>query len=160
MLDNLFKFLNKDILGKSWEKEETHPFFGDVVLFQFKDSKKDYWECEVECDGAPVSIGVDVPEDKRLTDKHVEFARQILSDLDATFELARTILCLEFETNYDRVFPEDWREVFRFVGFQIPIDGQRENDWELTFESVIDPHHHHFTCYFENGQPARVSVDG
>lgn len=41
-----------------------------------------------------------------------------------------------------------------------PLDGSEQGTWDVTFDCLTDPTGHTFTCWFENGVPVTVSVDG
>lgn len=160
MLKTLFKVLNKDLTGKTWEVEAKHPYFGQMVLFAFKNSDKSYWEAELDHDGDSISVGIEAPDRNEPSDLQVAFAQNILSNVNTTFARAAPLLEPEFERWHKESFPSDWKSAFKFVGFFVPAHGDECNAWQLSYESLRDRARHHFTCYFENGKPHHVTVDG
>lgn len=160
MLSKIFEFLNRDLTGKTWSEEGVHPYLGNMILFAQRDNDQSYWECGVEFEGEEVFIGVSVPNRSAPSSEQVEFVKKILSDPDAAFEKASPILVPEFETWHKKKFPENWRDAFKLVGVMVPAEAKVMNPWELSYESKADAEGHHFTCYFENGVPNRVSIDG
>lgn len=156
----IFNFLNKDLTGNTWETDSTHPFFGEMTYFGFKKNNNGYWECEVACEDRYVSVIINSPIETAPTLAHVEFAQSIINDLDATFDLAKSKIVPMFEEFPGTPFPKNWREAFLFTGMEIPLEVDTNNNWELSFECLLDKEGHTFTCYFENGKPVGVSVDG
>ena len=160
MFKKLFQLLNKDLTGSTWEIESSHPYFGEIVFYGFKDQGKCYWECEVECEGNKVFVGIESPDESQPSDEHVEFTKKVILDLDSAFSLAAPLLIPEFEKWYNQAFPEVWRDAFTFTGMVVPSGAKETNDWELTFESLKDPNQHSFTCYFREAKPSHITVDG
>ena len=42
ILQTVFRFLNRDVTGKTWERETTHPYFGPIIFFGDRDPGKSY----------------------------------------------------------------------------------------------------------------------
>ena len=160
MLKTLFRILNKDLTGRTCEVEAAHAYFGEMVLFAFKDSDKSCWEAEMECDGERLTVAIDAPDRTGPSEGQVDFARRLLSDLDAAFARAQPLLVPEYERWHNESFPTAWRVALNFVGFSVPTDGDERNAWELSYESLRDPGRHQLTCYFIDGQPHHVTIDG
>lgn len=158
--NKIFHFLNMDLTGNTWESDSSHPFFGEMTYYGFKKNNNGYWECEVACDNRYVFVAINSPIETPPTLAHAEFAQSIITDLDATFDLARSKMVEMFEEFTEISFPKDWREAFLFTGMEIPLDADPINDWELSYECLLDKGGHIFTCCFENGKPVGISVDG
>jgi hypothetical protein len=160
MLRALFGFLNRDLTGRTWEVKASHPYFGDIVLFAFKDTDRSYWEAELECEGNPIGVGINAPDRGEPSESQIQFARRIIAEPDAAFGWAEPLLALEFERWHKKPLPPEWREALKFVGFTVPTDGNEQNEWDLSYESLSDSSGHMFTCYFNGGKPVSVTVDG
>lgn len=160
MLKKLLNLLSKDLTGLTWTEESVHPYFGEILLFVFRDSDKSYWEAELEFEGEKVGVGIDAPEKSEPTQSQVNFAKNILDHPDLAFAKAKAILIPEYESWHKERFPDEWRAVFKLAGFTIPVGGDENQAWELSYDSLKDPNRHQFTCYFEGGKPSHASVDG
>lgn len=158
MLKAFFRFLNKDITGRTWQAESSHPYFGDMVLFAFRDSDASYWEAEIDCEGQPITVHIDAPDRREPSDSHVQFAQQIVSAPEHAFAQAAPLLAPEFERWHAKPLPTDWRTALRFTGFTVPVDGDGRNEWELSYESLWESRPH-LTCRFVGGKPESVTID-
>jgi len=157
---HLFSLLNRDLTGNTWNTESSHPYFGEMTYYGFKKNNNGYWECEVACEGSFLSVIINSPTETLPTSEHVDFVQSIIDDLDATFNLTQSKIVEMFEKFLEIPFPEDWKKAFLFTGMEIPLDADPRNNWELSFECLLDKEGHYFTCYFENNVPVGVSVDG
>lgn len=160
MLSALLRFLNKDLTGRTREVGASLPYFGDAILFTFRETNQSYWEAEIKCEGKPVCVIINAPDCGEPSKEQTDFARQIVSEPDTAFSRGETLLAREFEQWHKKPLPPDWRTAFKFVGFTVPAEGNNHNDWELSYESLWDPKGHVFTCYFNGGKPTSVTVDG
>ncbi len=160
LISKLFAFLNADLTGNTWQSESSHHYFGEMVYYGFKKNNNGYWECEVACEGGTVFVGIDSPTETPPTSAHVEFVQSIIKDVDVAFALTQSKIVEMFEDFCETPFPKEWRKVFVLTGIFIPLNADRINNWELSFECLVDKDGHTFTCYFENNIPVGVSVDG
>jgi len=131
-----------------------------MLLFVSKDSDKSYWEAELDFEGEKVGVAIDAPDRAEPTQLQVGFAKNILEHPDQAFAKAEALLVHEYEKWHEAPFPGYWRSAFRLVGMTIPVEGDESEAWDLSYESLNDPHGHQFTCYFEGGEPSHTSVDG
>ena len=160
MLKKLLQLLNRDLTGRTWSEESTHPYFGKIYLFAFKNRPDSYWECELNCEGNTIGLCINAPDRTPPDDAQVAFAKAILGDVDRAFALAQPVLVAEYEERTKRKVPSQWRDVFQFEGFTVPSGGNDHNDWDLSFLDLHDPAGHMWTCYFEQGEPRYVTMDG
>lgn len=47
MLKSLLRVLNRDLTGRTWQREVAHPYFTSLVYFGNRDVWRSYWEAEV-----------------------------------------------------------------------------------------------------------------
>jgi hypothetical protein len=93
---------------------------------------------------------------------------RLLSAVDSTGERNQpraavtqaTLLVAEYEKWMREAFPSNWRQAFEFVGLTVPLDGDKKQPWDMSFDCLRDPGGHMFTCYFEGGKPSHVTIDG
>ena len=158
VLGRIFQLLNRDLTGRTWTEERSHPYFRNLVYFGSKTPDRSYWEAEVPVPGTGESVGATMHgTDQGPTDQEAAFCRWIVNDLDSVFEVCRTLIAPEYLKWANSGLPEDWRSEFKFEGFQVPANGDKFHDWDVTY---FVPHTGHwFTISFERGAPARVSVD-
>ena len=158
-LKSFFTFLNRDFTGRTWERSQNHPYFGEMIYFGDKNLSKCYWEGEVSHKSLTAPIGVTMagtPAGPTPTEE--EFCRNIISDLDALFEKCRTAFEPIFVQWAKEKMPANWRESFKLDGFQIPKDGNLNSPWEVCY--FAEPTGHYFIAQFENGKVKNVAVDG
>ncbi|MCB1582072.1 MAG: hypothetical protein R3E90_09775 [Marinicella sp.] len=156
----IIKSLNQYITDQSWYSQAHHPFFGEVGYYGFKDERMGYWESEIDVDGLVVSVIINSAIEELPTDIHQSFVESIINNLDSTIAAVKPLMLntLSEWVKFDR--DEDWHRLFRLSGIEVPIDADVRNDWEISFECLVDKVGHHFTCYFKNGNPEFISVDG
>jgi hypothetical protein len=160
MLGKIFSFLNKDLTGNTWNSEASHPYFGEMTYYGFKKNNNGYWECEVEFEGGYLSVIINSPDEVLPTINHEEFVKSILNDMDKTFAKIKSLMYSTFENWKELEITDDWRKVFELSAIEVPLDCNPLNNWDIGFECLLDKDGHYFTCYFENGIPTGVSVDG
>ena len=56
-------------------------------------------------------------------------------------------------------FPEKWSDEFRPAGLSIPLEGDKNKLWDVTFECLTNNSGFLFTSYFEDGEPSGITVD-
>lgn len=150
-------FLSR-IFGRRAEPTLQHPVFGTLLLISTKTGA--YWEGEPLVGDQTIGLAIETSGEAPPTEAQVRFFQNTVANLDAAFNLAAPLLVSRYEEWTRGKFPRSWRDAFKFAGISVPLDGVETNDWELTFECIRDEDGHLFTCYFENGRPAHVSVDG
>ena len=159
LLKSIGELLTRDLSGRSWTREATHPYFSRLTYFGFRDEEKGYWEAELQLPDSERRIGVTMDGTKDgPTAEEEAFCRRTLSDVESLFEKCRTA----FENTYlswvKAPMPADWRAVMYLDGFAVPRDGDESNDWEVCY--FVEPAGHYFTAVFRNGFVDHVSVDG
>ncbi len=56
-------------------------------------------------------------------------------------------------------FPQDWREALALSGLSVPLDGNDQLPWELSFEAKV-LNNQLFSCKFKSGKLAIVEISG
>jgi hypothetical protein len=133
-----------------------HPVFGKLTLRQGK--KAPYWMHDSYSD-SDLAISVETTDEDPPSDDEVAFYNRIINDLDAAFEMVAPHVVPEYEKWMKRQFPSNWREAFQFAGIGIPLRGNGDNPWDLTFELRADKKGFLFNCYFENGHVVHIGID-
>lgn len=135
-----------------------HPIFGEALLMVGKHGS--YWEAEPEVGGKPFTVAIDVIEEQEPTEAQANFFRRFADNPDLAFQMASALLVPEYEKWVREPFPEDWHEGFAFTSMSVPLRGDDESPWDLSFECLKARGGHLFTCTFENGKPKELQVDG
>ena len=150
--------LIKRLLFGNPPKRVEHPVFGEALLMKAKLGS--YWEVETEVAGKPFTIAIETTGEAEPTQDQVKFFELYSQSPDLAFTLAAPLLVPEFEKWTRGAFPKQWQEAFEFVGMSVPIAGDEQNPWDLSFECLRDRGRHLFTCSFKGGRPAYVQIDG
>jgi len=159
MFKTLLGYLTRDLTGRSWVREQVHPYFGNMNYVGFKEPGKSYWEAEILLPGTLDRIGVTMPgTHEGPTREEEEFCRKSVADLDGLFEFCRAVFEPTFVAWVKKEIPADWQKAFKLDGFEIPREGRIENPWEVTY--YVEPAGHSFTAMFEHGVAVRAVVDG
>lgn len=133
-----------------------HPTFGKLVLCQ--GAKGPYWLHESYTDDE-VCISVDTCGVQPPTQQQEAFFSAIINDLDGAFAKMNALVAPEYENFLGRPLPSQWREAFRLASVGVPLDGDGNRDWDITFECITENKGFLFTCYFEYGAPTGLTVD-
>ena len=159
LLNSLGKLLTRDLTGRTWQREASHPYFTNLIYFGSKDEQACYWEAEVQTSDEARRVGVTMKGTPAgPTAAEEQFCRAALADLDALFEKCRSAFQTEFVKWTKQPMPADWRGTFKLDGFQIPINGDALSDWELCY--FVEPAGHYFTAVFDKDRVKHVAVDG
>jgi hypothetical protein len=150
-------FLRRLFSGRE-SKELQHPVFGKLLLIPARNGS--YWEGEPVLEGGSIGLAIETIDSDSPSDAQVQFFQSTVTDLDATFNLAAPILVVEYEKWVRAKFPDQWRNAFRFSGMAVPLGGLPTNPWELSYECLTENSGKLFTCYFQEGKPTHVSIDG
>lgn len=154
----IFQFLNTNLFGDEKTTESEHPFFGRMVYFEHK-NKGGYWEAELGHPTLRKKFSVIIPVEKHgLDEKHIEFCRTHLEDLDGLFAVCRSAFEAEYKKWTKSPFPTNWREGFVLDGIEVPGNGENVGKWNVCYFS--EDANHYFTAYFDNGKVIKVIVDG
>ncbi len=133
-----------------------HPVFGKISLEQGK--RGPYWMHDAYGDNE-LAISIETQGDLHPTDQQVEFFERIVNDPDQVFSRAAHLIAPKYHDFFRAPLPENWRESFRLCGAGVPLGGLEANDWDISFESLVNNTGFIFTCHYEQGVPVHVSVD-
>jgi len=150
-------FLSRLIFGKPPRRIE-HSVFGEALLMSAKHSS--YWEVETDVGGKPFTVAIETTNEQEPTQAQAEFFKKFADSPDLAFQMASALLIPEYEKWVREPFPANWRDGFAFTSMSIPLLGDEQNPWDLSFECLKDRAGHLFTCTFENGKPKELQVDG
>jgi hypothetical protein len=146
------------IFGGRKQPELQHPVLGKLLLISTRTGS--YWEGEPLVGARSIGLAIETAGGEPPSEAQLRFVQKTIGDLDAAFGLASPLLIPRYEEWIGKTFPTSWRDAFTFAGMSVPLDGVSSNDWELSYESCASEAKHLFTCYFEKGKPAHVSIDG
>lgn len=150
-------FLKRLISGTS-PKCLEHPLFGTALLVDTKSGP--YWEAETVLWGRPFTVIIETHDNQEPTSAQVDFYRRFTDTPEVAFAFASRLLIEKCEKWTGHPFPSQWTVAFEFVGLSIPHDGDPQNDWDLSFNCLLDRAGHQFTCDVKKGNPSYVTVDG
>ena len=134
----------------------SHPVLGDLHLEQ--GAKGPYWMRESHEDG-DLSLSVDTEGEAPPTEAQANFFRWIIADLESIYQLLAADLASRHLEMQRKPVEADWHETFHLAGISIPLHGDRQAPWDITFDCLTDSSGNLYTCFFEHGQLAHVAVD-
>jgi hypothetical protein len=157
-LQKLFRLLNRDLTGQTWEREVTHPYFGPIMYLGHVDSTKSYWEAELTHPTLTEKFSVTLKGTSEGPEPSEElFCRAVLADLDKLFFKCRDAFQHEFPTWAKGPFPSEWRKVFVLDGLSVPLHGDANAAWDVCY--FVEPAGHYFTAKFESDRVVQVLID-
>ena len=151
----MLRFLRKLIQSKPRPKL-SHPILGELQLEQ--GAKGPYWLREAYHEGE-LTISVDTVEEAAPSQAQVEFFQWATGDLESIYLSVASELTSQHNKMQGKPVQADWRQTFRLAGLGIPHEGNKQLPWDITFECLTDGSGNLYTCYFENGTLAHVSID-
>jgi hypothetical protein len=134
----------------------VHPVLGELRLEQ--GAKGPYWLREAHQDGE-LTLCVDTGGEVPPSEAQAEFFRWVTEDLESIYLTVASGLALRHQGMQRKPVAQEWRQTFRLASLDVPLDGNRKLPWDLTFECLTDNSGNLYTCHFENGLLAHVSVD-
>jgi hypothetical protein len=133
-----------------------HPVFGR--LYWCPGRRGPFWMHDADTDD-DLAISITATQTEPPSQAQVSFYQGVIANVDAAFQEMAPLLIDRYEKGLGRPFPAQWRTAFKFAGMGVPVDGKRTNDWDIAFTLLTDDLGYIFTCYYENGVPAKVSMD-
>ena len=133
-----------------------HAVLGRLELQQ--GAKGPYWLREAYHPGE-LTLCVDTVDEAPPTEAQADFFRWVTEGVDRIYQLAAHELALRHEAMQRKPVSAEWRQTFRLASLDVPLEGNRQLPWEVTFECLTDNSGNLYTCHFESGSLAHVSVD-
>jgi len=133
-----------------------HPVFGNLIFNQ--GAKGPYWIHETY-DDDELCIAIDTIDVSPPSKEQENFYLEVKGSIDRYFDLCRPIIVPEYKRWFDKEFPSSWSKAFKLASLNIPLNGERKRDWEITFECITESTGFLFTCYFVKGEPSGITVD-
>jgi hypothetical protein len=158
MLKRLLRFLNKDLTGRTWVAETTHPYFGHMVYFGNKDQSRAFWEVS-DLPAAGTDAGVSVflsGTPNGPTAEEEDFCRDLLAARSVLIDQCLPLVAADIKERQGGASSSSVSEM-RLEGFDVPKSGNRSNPWEATFS--VPGRDGLFTVEFDNGKPNGVRFD-
>jgi hypothetical protein len=148
VLKAILQFFNRDLTGRTWERQVEHPYFTSLVYFGARDVKSAYWEAQVPSDGGGFLAYLRSPAEGP-SPVEVEFCRTIAG---APAQLsARCAPLIAGETGRT-VNPAD----LRIESIELPEGGDERGEWEVTFDLADES----FAVRMKAGMPVGVARAG
>lgn len=151
----MFKFIRRLFESKPTIKI-VHSILGDLQLEQ--GAKGPYWLREAYHDG-DLTLCVDTVGEALPSDAQVEFFRWVTGNLGTIYHSVAPNLASRHQDMQRKPVSDDWQKTFRLASFDVPLEGNRQLPWDLTFECLTDNSGNLYTCHFEDGSLVHVSVD-
>ncbi|AQQ66415.1 hypothetical protein Mag101_01200 [Microbulbifer agarilyticus] len=151
----MFELL-RNIFKPKKRRTIEHPVLGELQLEQ--GSKGTFWLREAYFDGE-LTICVDTVGEALPSDAQVKFYQWVMSSIESIYKTVAVELESLHHNMQSKAVDAEWKKSFRLAGFDVPLEGNRNLSWELTFECLTDNSGHLYTCHFENGTLADVSID-
>lgn len=105
----------------------------------------------------PVSVTW-LADESGPTEAQVAFWRWLKDHIDAIVEEARPLLAIDVQDWTENPMPADpWQELF-WEGAGLPLDGDRTNEWDVSFATRTCPDVM-LTVNYEGGRPVYVTAD-
>jgi hypothetical protein len=133
-----------------------HPVLGEAVYFKAKFGS--YWEIETELAGRPFTLIVDSEDRAEPTEAQVAFFQRYAAEPSLAFAKAAPVLMPEYERWTKQKFPSEWLRELAFVGMSVPLSGDEQLKYELSFEGLRRGALAHFVCTVEQGVATSVEV--
>jgi hypothetical protein len=134
----------------------VHSILGELQLE--KGVKGPYWLGEAYRDGE-LTLCVDTIDEVPPSDAQAEFFLWVTENLESIYRTVAPDLASRHQEMQRKPVNADWQKTFRLASFDIPLEGNKQFPWELTFECVTDNSGNLYTCHFENGLLVYVTVD-
>ncbi|WP_296873535.1 hypothetical protein [Tibeticola sp.] len=151
----MLRFIRR-LLDSKAKPKIAHPVLGPLQLEQGK--RGPYWLREAYADGE-LTLSIDAEGEAEPTEAQVAFFNWINSDLESIYSQVAPELSSRHQGMQRKPVDADWHKTFRLVGISVPSDGNKLAPWDITFECLTDNSGNLYTCYFERGALANVSVD-
>ncbi|MCW8884989.1 MAG: hypothetical protein OQK12_06995 [Motiliproteus sp.] len=155
----MWQKLKEKLFGKR-PIEIDHPFFGTILFMGGEiPAENDYWEAELVIaeEKPPITVIINASV-TGPNQSQIDFYQRAIADLDALFQQCWPIFEPDFETWTQKPFSGDWRDDFELVSLEIPWQGDRCQDWAVSY--YVNGANHYFTARFVDGQPKFNEVDG
>ncbi len=154
------------VLQEHWAKPQRveHDYFSRLWLWP--EGQETRWEAEIEIASpyASETIGV-VAEDNysvahapEPTAAEVSFCRALLADIEGILIKSKDALGQGWTAWFHEELPTQWQNEFKLDGFSVPVDGDSNNDWGITFFCVTAGHYFHIGI--QNDQARLEQIDG
>jgi hypothetical protein len=134
----------------------AHAVLGELALQQ--GAKGPYWLREAYHDGE-LTLCVDTIGEAPPTEAQAEFFLKTTEGLESIYQTVAADLALRHKDVQRKPVASDWRKTFRLASLDVPLEGNGRLPWDITFECLTDNSGNLYTCHFENGLLAYVSVD-
>jgi hypothetical protein len=151
----MFKFI-RSIFESKPKTKIVHSVLGELQLEQ--GAKGPYWLREAYR-GGELTLCVDTIGEALPSDAQAEFFLWVTENLGAIYQAVAPDLASRHQGMQRKPVNEDWQKTFRLASFDVPLEGNKQLPWELTFECLTDNSGNLYTCHFENGSLVHVSVD-
>jgi hypothetical protein len=134
----------------------VHPILGELELE--RGAKGPYWLREAYHD-EELTLCVDTVGDLPPSEAQAEFFLWVTESLESIYLAVAPDLAVRHQGMQRKPVDADGRRTFRLASLDVPLEGNKRLAWEITFECLTDNSGNLYTCHFEGGSLAHVSVD-
>lgn len=138
-----------------------HSKFGELV-YDGVGNPDDLWQKLDDIEFKPTNrkIGLTVLAGPNgPNENHVQFYEEFEKNYSSILNKYSDALKIEYEQWFNKKPESDINKIFNFVALTIPEEGNKNNEWSISFYPIEDQEHL-FTLYIKNGKPNGCSVDG
>ena len=138
----------------------VHPVFGDLMSEVCGDSD-DFWQSQTVFIPLSTEICINIYAGAEGPCKdQVKFYNLFVTDYENEFNFVAPFIIKEFEDMFQVDLAGNFVDNFQFVSISIPINGDRNGSWDLSFDCLADKNRHMFTAEIEGGTVTHVRADG
>ncbi|MDJ0938625.1 MAG: hypothetical protein QNJ00_02545 [Woeseiaceae bacterium] len=155
IFDNIARLIRERL----FKPDMVHPVFGELMSDVAGDDH-DMWQADsIVFAPLDLEIGLTIyAGENGPNEAHVEFYREFERRYEDEFARVAPALLQTFEEWFGE--QPEFGEAFRFAALIIPRNGDRQNEWGLSFECIADPDQHLYTATLKGESAIHVSVDG
>ena len=154
MFRAIFKLLNRDLTGRTWQREVPHSHFQNLVHFGNKDSTRDYWEADVPVAGSRTLTVYMKGVSTTPAAEHEDYCRRIAAAPESLEIECQPVVAAEVHRNSDGIGPPI---SVVLESIEVPENFDTRRDWEASFS--VPGHDGIYTVTYELGVPAYVRFD-
>jgi hypothetical protein len=144
-------------VGLAMKPDLIHPILGPMSVDIQRGETTGLWQCweKIETPRGLIEVHALSPK-SGPTEPQIAFFRDVCDRIhDIEADLA-TFLEAEYFRNWA---PNGTRKPLKWIGITLPVNGDRRERWDLTFETNNEAGNL-LSVYFKDGAPAFVTVEG
>lgn len=141
-MKSLLQFLNRDLTGRSWERQLAHSYFTSLVYFGNKDSQRSYWEAEVPAATVSSFIAYLRSPSEGPSPADEQFCRDVAAQVPSLSARCAPLVSVAARRPATG-------STLRLVSIEVPENGDSTKPWQVTFDLDDEP----FVVRMLHGEP-------